>query len=85
MNLTKNGNPMNWGGIARKAGLYDPNATLRSLWATLNNAEKRVLVQSANLPPNTVIQQILQDEAAEKIKAAIRRASSWAQKLEGSL
>ena len=80
--LTKNGNPMSWEGVARKAGLHDPHARLRQLWLTLREGERMYLVKAAGLPEGTVLNQVLNDGQAEQLKSAICRASSWAQKLE---
>lgn len=82
MQLTKNGTPMNWQGIAQQAGIYDPHAKLRNVWHAMKSAEKTYLVKAAGLPEGTVLTQILNDGQAEQLKSAIRRASSWAQKLE---
>lgn len=81
MNVTATGTPKSWAGIAKKLGIDDPYASLRDLWTGLSGAEKRILLQAAELPASTSISQIINDGEAKLIAAAIRRASSWASKL----
>lgn len=71
-----------WGEIARKAGLHDPHAKLRGVWQTMNRAEKSYLVKAAGLSEGTVLDQVISAGKAEQLKAAIRRASAWAKKLD---
>lgn len=80
--LTKNGNPMSWEGVARKAGLYDPHTRLRQLWLTLREGERMYLVKAAGLPEGTVLNQVIKEGHAKELVRAIERASSWAQKLK---
>ena len=85
MGLTKNGNAMSWGGVARQAGLHDPNARLRGLWQQMTNGEKLYLVAAAGLPKSTALNDILKEPHAEAIRAAIRRASRWAELLQENI
>ncbi|MBE0507796.1 MAG: hypothetical protein IBX50_13980 [Marinospirillum sp.] len=73
--------PRSWSELAQVHGLKDPHAKLRQVWHSLRYAEKRYLLQAAELPPETKLQDILSGQQAEKITAAIRRASGWAQGL----
>lgn len=73
--------PRSWGAVARATGLHDPHARLRAVWQSMNYAEKIIILKSAGLPPETRLQSILSDSQAELIKAAIVRASEWAQRL----
>ena len=73
--------PRSWSELAQVHGLKDPHAKLRQVWHSLRYAEKRYILHAAELPPETKLEEILHGNHAEKITAAIRRASGWAQKL----